>query len=56
MTNLEQAEALLKEYSVLINEQRVEIIGLQKEIKYLYGEIEELRFELSNEINKEYDV
>lgn len=56
MTNLEQAEALLKEYAELIKTQQGEIIGLQLEIKHLRGEIEELRFELTSELNKEYDV
>ncbi len=56
MTSLEQAEALLAEYAELIKTQQGEIIGLQKEIKHLREEIDELRFELTSELNKEYDV
>jgi predicted RNase H-like nuclease (RuvC/YqgF family) len=55
MTSLEQAEALIKEYAELIKTQQGEIIGLQREIKHLRGEIDELRFELMSELNKEYD-
>ncbi len=55
MTSLEQAEALIKEYAELIKTQQGEIIGLQREIKHLRGEIDELRFELTSELNKEYD-
>jgi hypothetical protein len=56
MTNLEQAEALIGEYAELIKIQQGEIIALQKEIRHLRGEIDELRFELTSELNKEYDV
>jgi predicted RNase H-like nuclease (RuvC/YqgF family) len=56
MTNLEQAEALIKEYAELISTQKGEIIHLQQEIKFLREEIDELRFELTSELNKEYDV
>ncbi len=56
MTNLEQAEALLKEYAELVKTQQGEIIGLQNEIQHLRGEIDELRFELNFESSKEYDV
>jgi hypothetical protein len=56
MTSLEQAEALIVEYAELIKTQQGEIIGLQKEIKHLREELEELKFELSCRIDKEYDV
>lgn len=56
MTNLEQAEALLKEYAELVKTQQGEIIGLQNEIQHLRGEIDELRFELNFESSKVYDV
>jgi septal ring factor EnvC (AmiA/AmiB activator) len=56
MTNLEQAQSLIHEYADLIKTQQGEIIGLQKEINHLREEIEELRFELTSELNKEYDV
>lgn len=56
MTGPEQMNALMKEYADLIKTQQGEIIALQKEIKFLHEEIEELRFELSSELNKEYDV
>ena len=56
MTNLEQAEALVKEYADLIRTQQGEIIGLRNEIKHLREELEEVRFELTSELNKEYDV
>ena len=56
MTSLEQAEALIVEYAELIKTQQGEIIGLQKEIKHLREELEEIRFELSYQLNKEYDV
>lgn len=56
MTNLEQAEALMEEYANLIKTQQGELIALKKENEHLREEIDELRFELSNHINKEYDV
>ena len=56
MTNLEQAQALINEYADLIKTQQGEIIALQKEIRHLHEEIDELRFELTSELNKEYDV
>jgi peptidoglycan hydrolase CwlO-like protein len=55
MTSLEQANALIKEYAELIKTQQGEIIDLQKKIKELHADIEELRFELTSELNKEYD-
>lgn len=54
--NLEQAEALLKEYADLIKDQQGEIVVLRKEIKFMQSLIDELKFELSCELNKEYDV
>ncbi len=53
--NLDQANALMKEYAELIKTQQGEIIQLQKEIRELKATIEELRFELTSELNKEYD-
>jgi peptidoglycan hydrolase CwlO-like protein len=54
--SLDQANALIKEYADLIKTQQGEIIGLQKEIKKLREMIEELKFDLTCEYNKEYDV
>ena len=54
--NIEQANALIKEYAELIKTQQGEIIDLQKTIKSLKETVEELKFELSCELNKEYDV
>jgi hypothetical protein len=54
--SLDQANALIKEYADLIKVQQGEIIGLQKEIKQLRVMIEELKFDLTCEYNKEYDV
>lgn len=56
MTSLEQAEVLLKEYAELVKQQQGEIIELQKQIQGLHDTIEELKFELTCELNKEYDV
>lgn len=56
MTSLEQAEALFLEYTELIKTQQGEIIALRKEIKTLQDDIEELKFELSSDYNREYDV
>jgi len=56
MTSLEQANALIQEYAELIKTQQGEMIALQKEIKNLNAVIEELKFEVSCEYNKEYDV
>lgn len=55
MTSLEQAEALINEYAELIKTQQGEIIALQKEIHHLRCEIDELKFQLTSEFNKEYD-
>lgn len=54
--NIDQANALIKEYAELIKTQQGEIIDLQKTIKSLKETVEELKFELSSELNKEYDV
>ncbi len=54
--NLDQANALMKEYAELIKTQQGEIIQLQREISELKATIEELNFEMSCELNKEYDV
>ena len=54
--NIEQANALIKEYAELIKTQQGEIIDLQKTIKLLKETVEELKFELSSQLNKEYDV
>ena len=54
--SLDQANALIKEYADLIKTQQGEIIEMQKEIKALRNVIEELKFEVSCEFNKEYDV
>ncbi len=56
MTSLEQANALIQEYAELIKTQQGEMIAMQKEIKNLNAVIEELKFEVSCEYNKEYDV
>ena len=47
--NIQQANALMKEYADLIKEQQGEIIEMRKQI-------EQLKFELSSQLNKEYDV
>lgn len=54
--NIEQANALMKEYADLIKTQQGEIIELKKQIGILQDTIKELNFELSCEMNKEYDV
>jgi hypothetical protein len=54
--SLNQADALIKEYAELIKTQQGEIIQMQKEIQTLNAIIEELKFELTCEFNKEYDV
>jgi hypothetical protein len=54
--SLDQANALIKEYAELIKLQQGEILGLHKEIKKLRDLIDELKFELTCEFNKEYDV
>lgn len=54
--SLDQADALIKEYADLIKIQQGEIIELQKKIKELRDLIEELKFELTCDFNKEYDV
>jgi hypothetical protein len=54
--SLDQADALIKEYANLIKIQQGEIIELQKKIKELRDLIEELKFELTCDFNKEYDV
>ena len=56
MTNIEQAESLIKEYAELIKTQQSEMIHLQKEISNLRDMIEQLRIQLTWEYNKEYDV
>jgi uncharacterized protein YfcZ (UPF0381/DUF406 family) len=56
MTNIEQAESLIKEYAELIKTQQSEIIEMQKEMSNLRGMIEQLRIQLTWEYNKEYDV
>jgi hypothetical protein len=47
--NIEQANALMREYADLIKEQQGQIIEMRKQI-------EQLKFELSSQLNKEYDV
>ena len=47
--SITQADALIKEYAEMIKTQQGEIIELQKQIK-------QLKFEMSCELNKEYDV
>jgi hypothetical protein len=47
--NLDQANALIKEYADLIKTQQGEIIEMR-------GQIQQLKFELSSVLNKEYDV
>jgi hypothetical protein len=47
--NLDQANALIKEYADLIKTQQGEIIEMR-------GQIQQLKFELSSHLNKEYDV
>jgi peptidoglycan hydrolase CwlO-like protein len=54
--SIDQANALIKEYAELIKTQQGEIIQLQREISELKATIEELNFEMSCELNKEYDV
>lgn len=54
--NIEQANALLKEYADLVKEQQGEILTLHNEIKKLKETIQELSFDLTCEMNKEYDV
>lgn len=54
--NLDQADALIKEYADLIKTQQGEIIALQREIRELKELISELNFEMSCQLNKEYDV
>ena len=56
MTNIEQAESLIREYAEMIKTQQGEIITMQKEINNLRGMIEQLRTQLTWEYNKEYDV
>jgi prefoldin subunit 5 len=56
MNNLEQAEALIREYAELIKTQQGEIIHMRREIQILHETIEELKFEVSCDYNKEYDV
>jgi hypothetical protein len=47
--NIERANALMREYADLIKEQQGQIIEMRKQI-------EQLKFELSSQLNKEYDV
>jgi uncharacterized protein YdcH (DUF465 family) len=47
--SLDQADALLKEYADLIKTQQGEIIEMKRQIQ-------QLKFELSSVLNKEYDV
>jgi hypothetical protein len=47
--NIEQANALMREYADLIKDQQGQIIEMRKQI-------EQLKFELSTQSNKEYDV
>jgi hypothetical protein len=47
--NIEQANALMREYAYLIKDQQGQIIEMRKQI-------EQLKFELSSQLNKEYDV
>jgi hypothetical protein len=47
--NIEQANALMREYADLIKDQQGQIIEMRKQI-------EQLKFELSSQSNKEYDV
>ncbi len=54
--SIDQANALIKEYADLIKTQQGEIIQLQREIRELKATIEELQFEMTCELNKEYDV
>jgi predicted RNase H-like nuclease (RuvC/YqgF family) len=56
MTNIEQAESLIKEYAEMIKIQQGEIIEMQKEMNSLRAMIEQLRTQLTWEYNKEYDV
>jgi hypothetical protein len=56
MTNIEQAESLIKEYAELIKTQQGEMIQMQKEINNLRDMIEHLRVQLTWQYNKEYDV
>jgi len=54
--NIEQANALIKEYSELVKQQQGEIILLRIEVDKLRKTIEQLSFDLKCELNKEYDV
>jgi hypothetical protein len=47
--SIAQADALIKEYAEMIKLQQGEIIKLQKEIR-------QLKFEMSCQLNKEYDI
>jgi uncharacterized protein YdcH (DUF465 family) len=47
--SLDQADALIKEYAELIKTQQGEIIEMRRQIQ-------QLKFELSSVLNKEYDV
>jgi uncharacterized protein YdcH (DUF465 family) len=47
--SLDQADALIKEYAELIKIQQGEIIEMRRQIQ-------QLKFELSSVLNKEYDV
>jgi hypothetical protein len=47
--SLDQADALIKEYAELIKAQQGEIIEMRRQIQ-------QLKFELSSVLNKEYDV
>jgi len=47
--SIEQANALLKEYAELIKIQQGEIIAMRKQL-------DQLKFDLSSVLDKEYDV
>lgn len=49
-------EELLEEYAELVKRQQGEIISLQQKIEDLNETIQELQFEMSCKMNKEYDV
>lgn len=53
--NLEQANALIKEYAELISNLQTEVAGLHKENQFLREELEELQFEMNSQSNREYD-
>lgn len=53
--NLEQANALIKEYADLISDLQEQVAGLKKENEFLREQVEELQFEMTCEFNKEYD-